>query len=258
MSDFNSSLVLVKYESLGNDYLVAEDGRALPLVPALCDRHRGVGADGLLLFDPDRLAVRIINPDGSEAEKSGNGLRIAAAHAVLEHAAPGHFTLQVPAGALEVRVLARDGRSVKTEVDVGAPVVGALEPVAGVEGRAVDAGNPHFVVFGEPVTPERCRELGPRLETDPRFPNRTNVQLCEVVDRSRIRIQVWERGAGYTLASGTSAAAAAAACLAAGLVDDRLTVEMPGGSLPVERRPDGHLLQTGSARRVFRATFELP
>jgi len=260
LARINSGLRLAKYEALGNDYLVldlpAPLEEILPLVPRLCDRHTGIGADGLLIFDPATLAVRIVNPDGSEAEKSGNGLRMAAAHAVLDHGAPAEFALHPPAGAAPVRVLERGEDSVTTELDVGAATVGPREHLdpPGVDGHPVDVGNPHFVVFGQPVTAERCRMLGPAIETHPRFPARTNVQLAEVAGRDTIRIEVWERGAGYTLASGTSAAAAAAAGMAAGLAGDQVTVVMPGGVLPVRRRADGHLLQVGTARRVFRVT----
>ncbi len=261
MPSFNSQLTLHKYEALGNDYLVLDALAAvdsmLPFVPALCDRHRGVGADGVLLFDPETLGVRIVNPDGSEAEKSGNGLRIAAAHAVLDHGAGAEFRLRPPAGEAAVRVLEQTPWSVTTELDVGRPRVGPREAVAGVTGRAVDIGNPHFVVLEGPVDKARAVHVGALLEHDPRFPQRTNVQLAEVLDRSTVRIEIWERGAGYTLASGTSAAAAAAACMEEGLVGEEVTVVMPGGRLPVRRLPSGHLLQVGTARRVFRAAVDL-
>jgi diaminopimelate epimerase len=261
MPSFNSHLTLHKYEALGNDYLILDSVAAvdsvLPIVPALCDRHRGVGADGLLLFDPATLGVRIINPDGSEAEKSGNGLRIAAAHAVLDFGAGTEFVLHAPGGEAAVRVSEQTPWAVTTELDVGRPQVGPRESIAGAIGRTVSVGNPHFVVLGEPVSEERVTWLGPLLERDPRFPQRTNVQLAEAPDRSTVRIEIWERGAGYTLASGTSAAAAAAACMEEGLVGDEVTVVMPGGRLPVRRLPSGHLLQVGTARRVFIATLDL-
>jgi len=118
-------------------------------------------------------------------------------------------------------------------------------------------GNPHCVVFGEPATKARCLELGPLLETNPAFPERTNVQLVEVIDRGHVRIEIWERGAGYTLASGTSASAVAAACMRAELVDDQVTVQMPGGDLAIRRERSGNLVQSGPARRVFWATVDL-
>ncbi|HKC19237.1 MAG TPA: diaminopimelate epimerase, partial [Candidatus Dormibacteraeota bacterium] len=130
-------------------------------------------------------------------------------------------------------------------------------PAGGVEAVLVSVGNPHCVVFGQPVTRERCLELGPHLEAHPAFPERTNVQLCEVVDRARVRVEIWERGAGYTLASGTSASAVAAACIRRGLVDSNVTVVMPGGELAVRLDESGDLVQSGPARRVYRAVVEL-
>jgi diaminopimelate epimerase len=262
VSNFNSKMRLIKYEALGNDYLVADEPvrfeAVLRLAPSLCDRHRGIGSDGILLVDPGRRTVRVINPDGSEAEKSGNGLRIAAAHLVLVHRAPESFDIQTPAGESNVLVLGTDGGTVMTELNIGVARVGERERLdeVGVEGVPVNVGNPHFVVLEGAVTPARARDLGPRIERDPRFPQRTNVQLMETVPGG-IRIEIWERGAGYTLASGTSAAASAAAAMALGLAGDQLTVEMPGGALGIRRGADGSLLQVGSARRVFVAKVDL-
>src|SRR5205809_5124164 len=243
------------------------------LLPALCDRHLGLGSDGLLAFDPQAMSVRIFNPDRSEAQKSGNGLRITAAHAVLEHGASERFDLHTVDRANAVRVLSREGPEVVTELDIGRPSFRAADLPASFEGEPdhvaletpagtvvavlVSVGNPHCVVFDQPVTRERCLELGPHLERHPAFPERTNVQLCEVLDRARVRAEIWERGAGYTLASGTSASAVAAACMRRGLVDDHVTVEMPGGNLAVRREAGGNLSQTGPARRVYRAVIEL-
>lgn len=261
---------LVKYQALGNDYLVLDlptDGPAdldslRRLLPVLCDRQRGLGADGLLAFDRERMSVRILNPDGSEAEKSGNGLRIVACHAILEHEAPERFVLHTQNHANAVRVLSVGGPEVWSAIEIGSPrfVPDAweeLETAAGtVRARLVDVGNPHCVVFGEPVTEARARELGPLLERHPRFPNRTNVQLAEVGDPAHLRIEIWERGAGYTLASGTSASAAAAAAMRIGLAGDEVEVAMPGGTLAVRRLPNGDLEQTGPARRVYRAVVD--
>jgi diaminopimelate epimerase len=261
-----SLLQLVKYQALGNDYLVldlADSIDALPMLAArLCDRHRGLGADGLLVFDPARLTLRVFNPDGSEAEKSGNGLRIAACHAVLEHGAGHEFEVRTRDRANAVRILAVDKAEVSSEVEMGVPVFEPdgwllIETPAGrVRCRPVNLGNPHCVVFDEPVTEERCRELGPWLERDPHFPQRTNVQLAEVLDRGRARIEIWERGAGRTLASGSSAAAAAGVLVHLGLTDAGVEMVMPGGSLRVSRLPSGSLLQAGPARRVFRAEVD--
>lgn len=263
-----AELSLVKYHALGNDYLVLDLPAALEeavqRLPDVCDRHRGLGADGLLAFDPAALSLRIFNPDGSEAKKSGNGLRIAACHAVLEHGAPARFGLRTAGRVNTVRIESVSGPEVVSEVDIGAPSFSpdswlTLETPAGsVRCRLVDVGNPHCVVFGETVTPERCRELGPLLERHPRFPERTNVQLVEPVNRRLARIEIWERGAGYTLASGTSASAVAAVLIRTGQSDREVTVQMPGGTLAVrQEEEDGRLLQTGPARRVYRASLRL-
>jgi len=272
-----SQIELFKYQALGNDYLVLDLpgplAELVALLPSLCDRHRGLGSDGLLAFDRKAMSVRIFNPDRSEAQKSGNGLRIAAAHAVLEHGAGERFELRTADRANAVRVLSTSGAEIVTELDIGRPSFRAgdlpanfdgepetveLDTAAGrVEAMLVSVGNPHCVVFGQPVTKERCLELGPHLERHAAFPERTNVQLCEVVDRARVRAEIWERGAGYTLASGTSATAVAAACMRRGLVDDRVTVQMPGGDLALRREPNGSLVQSGPARRVYRATVDL-
>jgi diaminopimelate epimerase len=135
--------------------------------------------------------------------------------------------------------------------------VSLYTPAGRVEAMLVSVGNPHCVVFDQPVTKERCVELGPLLENHAAFPERTNVQLFEVVDRARARVEVWERGAGYTLASGTSASAVAAACMRADLVDDRVTIQMPGGDLEIRRDSSGNLIQSGPARRVYRARVDL-
>jgi len=272
-----SQVALVKYQALGNDYLVMDLPGPLEevvsVLPQICDRHLGLGSDGLLAFDPGTMSVRIFNPDRSEAQKSGNGLRITAAHAVLEHGAPDSFELRTVDRANSVKVLRRNGAEITTELDIGPPSfraadlpakfdgepdhVGLETPAGTVVAVLVSVGNPHCVVFDQPVTKERCLELGPLLERHPAFPERTNVQLCEVIDRTRVRAEIWERGAGYTLASGTSASAVAAACMRRGLVDDRVTVEMPGGNLEVRRETSGNLFQTGPARRVYRATTDL-
>jgi diaminopimelate epimerase len=268
---------LIKYHGLGNDYLVldlpAPLDEVVPLLPLLCDRNRGIGSDGLLAFDLAKMSVRIFNPDGSEAQKSGNGLRISAAHAVLEHGAGDEFELHTVGRANQVRVLARNGAEIICELDIGRPSFRAADlparfdgepgrvkldtPVGRVEAMLVSVGNPHCVVFGEPVTRERCLELGPYLENHAAFPERTNVQLFEVIDRGRARVEIWERGAGYTLASGTSASAVAAACMREDLVDDRVRIQMPGGELEVRRATSGNLIQSGPARRVYRAQVDL-
>ena len=272
-----SQIDLIKYQALGNDYLVldlpAPLDEVVQLLPHLCERNFGLGSDGLLAFDPAKMSVRIFNPDRSEAQKSGNGLRITAAHAVLEHGAGDRFELRTADRANAVSVLSQNGAEVVTELDIGSPSFRAADlpakfdgepeevvletPAGTVRAVLVSVGNPHCVVFDQPVTHERCLELGPHLERHPAFPERTNVQLCEVIDSGHVRVQIWERGAGYTLASGTSASAVAAACMRRGLVDDAVTIVMPGGNLAVRKERGGNLVQSGPARRVYRASVDL-
>jgi len=268
---------LIKYQALGNDYLVLDLpvplDQLVQLLPVLCHPHFGLGSDGLLACDPVALSVRIFNPDGSEAQKSGNGLRIAAAHAVLEHGAPREFAIRTMDRSNPVRVLEIAGARVTSELDIGKPSFRAADLPAQVEGEPrrvsidtpagrveavlVSVGNPHAVVFGETVNASRAMKLGPHIERHPMFPERINVQLVEVISRSRARIEIWERGAGYTLASGTSASAVAAALMREGLVDDAVTILMPGGELRIRKSPQGDLVQQGPAQRVYRAEIEL-
>ena len=243
-----------KYQALGNDYLVLEPGEvevSAHVVRAICDRHRGVGADGVLVeaaTADGRLAVRIVNPDGTEAEKSGNGLRIFArwlwdagrvGDAPFEVATPGGAVrCQVRDGGRTVFVAMGTARFDSEAIPVAGPpreVVDEAIEGAGERLRvtAVTVGNPHCVVFVDAPTEALARRLGPALEAHPLFPNRSNVQFVRVVDRQRLEMVIWERGAGYTLASGSSACAAAAAAVRLGLCDGDVTVAMPGGELAI-------------------------
>jgi diaminopimelate epimerase len=267
----------IKYEALGNDYLVIEHaawGERIDPARArlVCDRHRGVGSDGILLVEaaaaPPR--VRIVNPDGSEAEKSGNGLRIVARYlwdGRLVGTDP--FEVKTPGGTVVCRV--HPGGDV-VSVDMGRvsfhatdiPVSGAAREVlrerlavdgVELEFSAATVGNPHCVLVRDRVSEAEARRLGPRLEAHPLFPQRTNVQFVQVVDRATLRIEIWERGAGYTLASGSSSCAAAAVVHRLGLVDAGVTVQMPGGALAVEIGSDWHVRQTGPVALVFRGIW---
>lgn len=270
-----------KYHGLANDYLVVDDRAGHGLEPhavrRICDRTRGVGADGILLRGPDPepgcFALRILNPDGSEAEKSGNGLRIFARYLYDQLSNRPDASGISPEGALRVRTLGGDvrcwvlegGRAVRVEMGQ-ASFVSETIPVAGparevlrepieIEGvslefSAATVGNPHCVVLRETVSAEEARALGPALENEPRFPNRTNVQFVQVLDRGRLRIEIWERGAGYTLASGSSSCAAAAVAHRLGLCDDEVTVLMPGGELRVEIGADYEITQQGPVVHV--------
>ena len=240
---------LVKSHGLGNDYLVLASGEALTpaAARALCDRHTGVGADGVLEPVPSQQAtygLRIWNPDGSQAEKSGNGLRIFARWLVDHQMAPLTFSVEVPGGVVACEVHS-DG---DVTVDMGAPewrpervpCRGSLDhspvEVAGatLHLTAVSMGNPHCVAVFPPGTELDSlpwRTWGAALEVDPRFPNRTNVQFAVVLDRGHVLARIWERGAGETRASGSSACAVAAVLRRQGAIEPAVEVVMPGGAL---------------------------
>ena len=253
------------------------------IIRRICDRHYGIGADGILLdvsssrasagAGEPRAALRIFNPDGSEAEKSGNGLRIFARYLRDLGRVTGTqwFRVSTPGGEIECSV-SGDGRRVAAEMGrasfdaatipvatgEGGEVLGRRLEVGGreIEYSAVTVGNPHcVVVVGGEVRAEDALALGPLLERHPAFPNRTNVQLVEVVDLHRIRIEIWERGAGYTLASGTSSCAAAAVCRRLGLVRSPVTVEMPGGEIEIVVREDCSLRMEGAVAAVARGVL---
>jgi diaminopimelate epimerase len=209
--------------------------------------------------------VRIFNPDGSEAEKSGNGLRIFARY-LWDRGLVGNepFAVTTLGGEVSCRVF-DDGRSV--DVDMGRvsfdstviPIAGPRREVlnetlvAGgqvLEFSAVTIGNPHCVIRRERVSADEARALGPLLESDARFPNRTNVQFLQVLDRENLQIEIWERGAGYTLASGSSSCATAAVARRLGLCDRVVTVHMPGGTLAIEIAPDFAVRMSGPVVRI--------
>jgi diaminopimelate epimerase len=254
------TLRFAKYQALGNDYLVVEPGSAVDaaLVRRLCDRHFGVGADGVLVPRPppagSDFALSIWNPDGSEAEKSGNGLRIFARWRFDRGEVAGvPFTVATRGGVVRCQVKDRGAR---IAVEMGRAVfAGAEERLALPEGplavNVLSLGNPHCVVFLDEISPGLARRLGPQLEAHPRFPERTNVQLAKVLAKGRLALEIWERGAGYTLASGSSACAAAAAAVRAGLCDRDVTVAMPGGALAVHVSASFDVTQEGPAERVF-------
>ncbi|MCH9672475.1 MAG: diaminopimelate epimerase [Gammaproteobacteria bacterium] len=244
------------YHGLGNDYLVLESGSLRDTltptsVSRICERHFGIGADGILLREPDlpdgSFVVRIINPDGSYAEKSGNGLRIFSRYLFDQGmvVAGQPFRIRTDGGTVDSTVLDA-GRRVRVAMGHASfssdviPVTGAsrevLEEPLRAAGRdltfsAVTVGNPHCVFIGRNWSRDDVCEIGPLVECDPRFPNRTNVQFVEVMNRQEIRLEIWERGAGYTLASGSSSCAAAAVCRKLNLCDSQVTAMMPGGEL---------------------------
>ncbi|MBU6361196.1 MAG: diaminopimelate epimerase [Chloroflexi bacterium] len=271
-----------KYHALGNDYLVIdEDQLTQALTPALvqqiCDRHRGAGSDGILLagaMQNDVINLRIYNPDGSEAEKSGNGLRIFARYLWdVKRVGDAPFFVQTVGGRVNCQVF-ENGHQVRVEmgqvsfkcqdIPVALPnVTEVLQQLLHIDDltltfSAATIGNPHCVIFVDqfdqldPVVKNICNihTFGPRIEHHSLFPRRTNVQFAKVLGRNRLSIDIWERGAGYTLASGSSSCAAAAVAHRLGYCDADLVVVMPGGELHIEISPDNHIRMTGPVTYV--------
>jgi diaminopimelate epimerase len=257
--------MLTKSHGLGNDYLVA-DPADLPFevtperVKLLCDRHIGVGSDGLLLWQPP-LGVRIFNPDGSEAEKSGNGLRIFAKWLFdTQRATNPRFTIRLPEASAAVEVDAVDGRARSVTVDMGVARFREDPRSLSVGGVTLDVvalsvGNPHCVVFRDQLDVTELRHLGPLIETHPAFPNRTNVQFARVIDPERVELLIWERGAGETQASGSSSCAVVAAAHHLGLVGPDAIARMPGGELRIRIDGGGTLWLSGPVEEVARITL---
>lgn len=264
-----------KYHALGNDYLVLDPadfpGWAVPTVAqtrVICHRHYGAGSDGILWGPlPSTKAafgLRIFNPDGSEAGKSGNGLRIFSRY-LFDQGKVGHvpFTIETPGGVVESQVRP-DGLITVAMGQVSfssarIPVAGPVREVINEPLRVLDRefticaatiGNPHCVVPLPEISADLARRYGPVIETHASFPERTNVQFLRVLDRANLQIEIWERGAGYTLASGSSSSASAAVAHRLGLVDRSVTVHMPGGRIDIEIGDNFSIRMTGPVTRV--------
>lgn len=277
-----TALAFTKMQALGNDFVML-DGvrRPLRLTPAqlraLADRHLGIGADQILVAEPADLPgadfrCRIYNADGGEVEHCGNGVRAMARFLRDQGLVRGdRCTLQTGAGAVVVDLLPGDlarvamGRARLAPADV--PFLAdaaALDYAVDVDGQSVrlavlGLGNPHAVARVASVADAPVTTLGPRIEHHARFPRRVNVGFVEVVDRHALRLRVWERGAGETLACGSGACAAAVAARRWGLVEATVTVHLPGGALTVQwDEPDGQVHLTGPAVTVFEGSINSP
>ncbi|MDP2136751.1 MAG: diaminopimelate epimerase [Candidatus Didemnitutus sp.] len=270
-----------KYHALGNDYLVLDPvdfpnwtAPAPEQVRMICHRNFGAGSDGILWgpLPSSRAAfgLRIFNPDGSEAEKSGNGLRIFSRF-LYDQKRVGHdpFTIETPGGVVEV-VIHQGGQQITVEMgrvsfaSAQIPVAGPSREVINEPIRILDReftycaatiGNPHCVIPLPQISELLARQYGPELEVHANFPKRTNVQFLRLIDRANIQIEIWERGAGYTMASGSSSSASAAVAHRLGLVDRSVTVHMPGGRIAIEIAPDYAIKMTGPVTRVADGTL---
>ncbi len=272
-----------KYHALGNDYLVFDARDTIHAFTKeetirICHRNFGLGSDGILVgplpSEKADFGLKILNPDGSEAEKSGNGLRIFArflrdSNLVQEKS----FQVETPGGIVTCEV-PKDASLISVEMGkVSFHSDSIPVRVAGNSREVLDEtivlsdtsfnffgatiGNPHCVVPVERTSEEMARKYGPELETHPLFPNRTNVQFLQIIDRNRIKIEIWERGAGYTLASGSSSSAAGAVARKIGACDQDICVEMPGGQIQLQIDDDYNVLMKGPATRVGRMNLDM-
>ena len=263
-----------KYHGLGNDYIVIDPRETKirldePTIKLICDRNFGVGSDGIL-YGPEikdnYFELRIFNPDGSEAEKSGNGLRIFSRYLWdMGLVKTNPFTIRTIGGDVQSEIR-NNGDMVKIEMGKVSFIASEI-PLNGepgevlnrnfaIKGRtfrycAANIGNPHCVVLCDEISPELAKEYGPYIETNPMFPNRTNVQFLKIIDKNHIQIEIWERGAGYTLASGSSSTASAAVAFKLGLCGNSITVKMQGGDLSLEFTNDFRATMIGPVVAVF-------
>lgn len=266
-------LAFTKMHGIGNDFVLVDTVNEplnldWPGVSRfVCERRYGVGADGLILAEreDDRLRMRMFNPDGSESEMCGNGVRCFAIFARDRGLATGNvIPVETGAGRLVLEVL-EDGR---VKVDMGRARLKPVEigmssdgeswinqPIEALEtvfrGTAVSMGNPHLVLLVPDASVYDLAKYGPVLEHHELFPHRVNVHFVQVIDRGHIIQRTWERGAGITLACGTGACASAVAAFVNGQVDRNVVVRLPGGELEIEYGEDGTVLMTGSATEVF-------
>ncbi|MBU1616884.1 MAG: diaminopimelate epimerase [Candidatus Margulisbacteria bacterium] len=259
-----------KMQGLGNDFVLI-DGRKekldqldlKQLAIGLCDRHFGIGADGLLLVWPSTKAhyrMQIINPDGSEAEMCGNGIRCFARYVYeTDKLSEEVISVETLAGTLLPAVIKENGRISNVEVDMGEPkITDNLQLTTNNQTynvQEVSMGNPHAVIFVDDLGGLDLAAIGPEIENNPHFPNRTNVEFVKVLNDKELEVRVWERGAGETLACGTGACAALVAANLAGKTGRRALVRLPGGNLDIEWGEDSHVLMRGPAEKVFEGSF---
>jgi diaminopimelate epimerase len=255
---------LAKAHGLGNDFLLVPrselSGDPAELTRRLCDRHRGVGADGVIFFEIEGkgVSMRLYNADGGEAEISGNGLRCLSGYLVSTRAVPAEHVVKTRAGDKTATVEWLGLSRFRVVTDLGAPILeGERSHEIDVAGRRVRAtltsmGNPHCALYYDaPASDDEVRTLGPALERHALFPNRTNVEFITVVSRAEIRVRFWERGVGFTSASGTGSASAAVASILNGFTDREVRVVCDGGVLEVSWPEGGVVRQTGEVEVLF-------
>jgi diaminopimelate epimerase len=277
-------MFFTKMHGLGNDFLLIDgkgmkDGDLSTISRSLCDRHRGVGADGLLVFLPSEKAIakmRLFNPDGSEAEMCGNGIRCIAKYS-FDSGITGSrvFAIETNAGLMDVTIVSNEEKIAQVKVLMGSPRLLRREiPLAGpgderfINERLVTAGkeyyatcvnvgNPHCVIFVEDFGDVDITGDGREIEHLPLFPEKTNVEFVKIKSSTVLEVRVWERGAGETMACGTGACAALVAAHLNGRTGRRADVELPGGTLTISWREDGNVMMEGPAERVFTGEIDI-
>ena len=267
----------VKSHGLGNEYYVLNESElSFSLneknIKLLCNVHYGIGSDGIILKVASEKAdfgLKIYNPDGSEAEKSGNGLRIFAKYLYdYSHTSGKIFTIETLGGIVTAEVSREtNGKASQVKVDMGKAIFKSHQvPVLSDEGECFDhplniidetylincvsVGNPHCVILRDRLNKAEILKHGSEIENHPLFPNRINVQFAKVLSRTEVEILIWERGAGYTLASGSSSCAVAAVMVKKGLTDRKLTVKMPGGTLQIEIDEFWNIRMEGEVKEI--------
>lgn len=282
MKSGHGAIPFRKVHGLGNDFILIDLTEASEFVGGIdwnsrarawCDRHLGIGADGLLLLTPPtadaHVRMRIFNPDGREAEMCGNGIRCVARHLALRSPATARgLRVETGRGVLSITSDVRDGAFVSATVGMGTPrILAASMPLPSDLARrwghwsssaglvpditSVSMGNPHAVVFCADASRVPLSEAGPQLEGHPSFPGRTNAHFVHAASRSRAIMRTWERGAGPTLACGTGACAVLVAGVVRGVLDERATIALPGGELQIDWTGRGEVRMTGPAAEVF-------
>ncbi|MEW6426188.1 MAG: diaminopimelate epimerase [Bacillota bacterium] len=275
-----------KVHGLGNDFVLVDATRQRPGIPPgedfgqlarkICHRQLGVGADGLVILLPGEkgdVRMRIFNADGSEAQMCGNAVRCVAKYLYDRRLVPKEvIAVETLAGIIRPQIITDGGRVAGVRVDMGEPRLERSQiPMVGAPGwvigeplligdhvfniTAVSMGNPHCVIFVPDVDQVPLAEAGPLIERHPAFPERTNVEFVQVFNPEEVKMRVWERGAGPTLACGTGACAAAVAGSLNGLTEKTVRVHLPLGSLLIEWAPDNHLYMTGPAEEVFTGNY---
>jgi diaminopimelate epimerase len=267
----------VKSHGLGNDYIVMDSENISfeineKAIRTICDVHYGIGSDGILLKVSSRNAdfgLRIFNPDGSEAEKSGNGLRIFCKFLYdYGYVKRKEFTVETKGGVVRAKVeKEEDGKARIITVDMGKAIFESEKIPVKInkpecigekikvddkefEINCVSVGNPHCVIIVDKLDEEIVKKYGKLIENHPMFPNRINVQFVKPISKNQVQIMIWERGAGYTLASGSSSSAVAAVMVKRGITDKNITVKMPGGELKISIDENWNIKMTGEVREI--------